>query len=67
MDRRTDRRTEVYIQAVINGATHYGLQSAAQALCELGIPIRTTRRVLTKPAERRGATTEDRNAAHAAP
>lgn len=62
MDRRIDRLTEMQIQAVINGANHFGLKRATQALCELGAPVRTTIRVLTRPAKRRNAADEDRGA-----
>ena len=54
MDRRTDRRTQCYIDAVIHGLPSTGQQRAAHALRELGVPIRTALRVLTRPSARRG-------------
>jgi hypothetical protein len=53
MDRRTDRLTQLYIDAIINGLAGTGHQTAAQALRELGIPLATALRVLTRPGERR--------------
>lgn len=63
MDRRTDRRTEIYIQAAINSVPQFGFQRPAKALCDLGIPLTTTVRVLTQPGERRGARIGERRAA----
>ena len=55
MDRRTDRRAQCYIDAVINSLPSIGQHEAALALRELGVPIRTALRVLTRPEERRRA------------
>lgn len=55
MDRRTDRHAQCYIDAVINGLPSTGQRKAALALRELGTPIDTALRVLTRPRERRGS------------
>ena len=54
MDRRIDRRTQLTIEAVVNDVPDTGHLAAAHTLHELGIPIETALRVLTRPAERRG-------------
>lgn len=53
MDRRADRRTQCYIDAVINSLPSIGQREAALALRELGIPVCTALRVLTRPDARR--------------
>lgn len=53
MDRRTDRQSQCYIDAVINGLPSTGQHNAALALRELGTPMHTALRVLTRPWERR--------------
>lgn len=55
MDRRTDRRTQCYIDAVINSLPSIGQREAALTLRELGVSVCTALRVLTKPDERRGS------------
>jgi hypothetical protein len=55
MDRRTDRRTQLYIEAVLNGLANIGQREAALVLRELGVPIETAMRVLTRPRDRRRA------------
>lgn len=55
MDRPTDRLTQSYIDAVINGLTAVGHQTAARALLELDVPLETALRVVTRPDERRRA------------
>jgi hypothetical protein len=55
MDRRIDRRTQLYIDAVLNGLLSIGQREAALVLRELGIPIETAIRVITRPQERRRA------------
>jgi hypothetical protein len=53
MNRRTDRYTELYVEATLNGLERTGYQAAARALHEQGVPIETALRVLTRPKERR--------------
>jgi hypothetical protein len=53
MNRRTDRYTELYVEATINGLERTGYQTAARALHEQSVPIETALRVLTRPDERR--------------
>jgi hypothetical protein len=55
MDRRIDRRTQLYIEAVLNSLPSIGQGRAALALRELGVPIETALRVLTQPHGRRQA------------
>jgi hypothetical protein len=55
MDRRIDRRTQVYIDAVLNSLPSIGQREAALVLRELGIPIETAVRVLTRPTDTRMA------------
>jgi hypothetical protein len=55
MDRRKDRGIQLYIDAVINALPSTGPRQAALALRELGVPVLTALRVLTRPEERRGS------------
>lgn len=53
MDRRSDRRTATYIDAVLNSLPRIGQREAALVLRELGVQVQTALRVLTRPYERR--------------
>lgn len=53
MDRRTDYKTALLIDAAIHSATADGRASPARELAGLGVPFDTARRVLMRPAERR--------------
>lgn len=55
MDRRTDRLTQLYIDAVLNGLPSIGQREAAVVLRDLGVPVVTALRVLTRPQETRQA------------
>lgn len=52
MDRRTDYKTALLIEATIHDAITAGT-SPARALAALGVPFETAMRMLTRPAERR--------------
>ena len=58
MDRRTDYKTALRIDAVIHDAAA-GASPAARELATLGVPIEVSLRVLTRPAERRHQVTPD--------
>jgi hypothetical protein len=58
MDRRTDYKTALRIDAVIHEASTTALP-AARELAMLGVPIEVSLRVLTRPAERRHQVTPD--------
>ena len=58
MDRRTDYKTALRIDAVIHDADA-GARPAALELATLGVPIEVSLRVLTRPAERRHQVTPD--------
>jgi len=53
MDRRIDRCTQLYIDAVLNSVPSIGQRKAALVLRELGVPVEIALRVLTRPDERR--------------
>jgi hypothetical protein len=53
MDRRSDYKTALLIDAAIHGAASSEGSSPARELAGLGVPFETAKRVLTKPAERR--------------
>jgi hypothetical protein len=53
MHRRIDRLTQIYIDAVLNSVPSIGRLEAALLLRELGVPVETALRVLTRPHERR--------------
>lgn len=53
MNRRTDLRTQCYIDAVLNSLPSIGQREAALALRELNVPLTTALRVLTRPLETR--------------
>jgi hypothetical protein len=52
MDRRTDYKTALLIEAVIHTPGADG-RAPARELAGLGVPFDVTMRVLTRPAERR--------------
>jgi hypothetical protein len=52
MDRRTDYKTALLIEATIHDAITAGT-SPARALAALGVPFEIAMRVLTRPEERR--------------
>jgi hypothetical protein len=52
MDRRTDYKTALLIEAIIRDTAVAG-QSPARALAALGVPFEAAMRLLTRPAERR--------------
>ena len=58
MDRRTDYKTALRIDAVIHEAS-VAARPAARELAMLGVPIEVSLRVLTRPAERRHQVTPD--------
>lgn len=53
MDRRTDYKTALLIDAAIHEAASEGRPRAATELAGIGVPLEITMRVLTRPAERR--------------
>jgi hypothetical protein len=53
MDRRTDYKTALLIEAILHDTTATQGQSPARALAALGVPLATAMRLLTRPAERR--------------
>ena len=53
MHRRIDHLTRIYIDAVLNSVPSIGRPEAALLLRELGVPVETALRVLTRPHERR--------------
>jgi len=59
MDRRSDYKTSLRIDAVIHDAPDVERAHAARQLAELGVPMDITLRVLTRPAERRHQVTPE--------
>jgi len=59
MDRRSDYKTSLRIDAVIHDASADNRTSTARQLAELGVPLDVTMRVLTRPAERRHQVTPE--------
>ncbi|MCA1246073.1 hypothetical protein [Massilia sp. MS-15] len=53
MDRRTDYKTALLIDAAIHEAASEGRSHAATGLARLGVPLAVAVRVLTRPADRR--------------
>jgi hypothetical protein len=53
MERRTDYKTALLIEAVIHEAGAIGMPSSARRLAGMGVPIDIALRVLTRPVERR--------------
>lgn len=58
MDRRSDYRTALIIDAVIHDAATEA-RPAANELATRGVPLEVSLRVLTRPAERRHQVTEE--------
>lgn len=58
MDRRTDYKTALIIDAVMHDAADQ-LRPAAHQLAQQGVPLEVSLRVLTRPAERRHQVTEE--------
>jgi hypothetical protein len=53
MERRTDYKKALLIEAVIHEADAIGRSTAARRLAEIGVPVEVALRVLTRPVERR--------------
>jgi hypothetical protein len=53
MERRTDYKKALLIEAVIHEADAIGRSAAARRLAEIGVPVEVALRVLTRPVERR--------------
>jgi hypothetical protein len=53
MERRTDYKTALLIDAVIHEAAEHGSAAAARELVGLGVQFEVAVRVLTQPAKRR--------------
>jgi len=53
MERRTDYKQALLIEAVIHELDAIGRSSAARRLAEIGVPVDVAVRVLTRPVERR--------------
>jgi len=53
MERRTDYKTALLIEAVIHEASAIGMPAAARRLAEIGVAMEVALRVLTRPVERR--------------
>jgi hypothetical protein len=53
MERRTDYKTALLIDAVIHEAAAKGTAAAARELLGIGVPLGVAMRVLTQPAQRR--------------
>jgi hypothetical protein len=53
MERRTDYKKALLIEAVIHDTDAIGRTSAARRLAELSVPLEVAVRVLTRPVERR--------------
>jgi hypothetical protein len=53
MDRRTDYKTALLIDAAIHEAASEGHPRAATELARIGVPMEVTMRVLTRPSDRR--------------
>ncbi|ALK97284.1 hypothetical protein AB595_11715 [Massilia sp. WF1] len=53
MEKRTDYKTALLIEAVIHETPATGMPAAARRLAEIGVPVDVALRVLTRPVERR--------------
>jgi hypothetical protein len=53
MEKRTDYKTALLIEAVIHELQAIGMPGAARRLVGLGVPLEVAVRVLTRPVERR--------------
>lgn len=58
MNRRTDYKTALLIEAIINEVPEPGGASHARRLAEIGVPFEVAMRVLTRPGERRHQVSE---------
>lgn len=54
MNQRKDRLTALHVDLCISLADVHGVAAGARELFQLGLPIELARRVLLRPAERRG-------------
>lgn len=54
MTKRTDRLTAFYVDLAISKVASCGVAAGARALLEMGLPLELARRVLLRPALRRG-------------
>lgn len=59
MDRRSDYKTSLRIDAVIHESPADDRAGVARQLAELGVPLDVAMRVLTRPAERRHQVTPE--------
>ena len=53
MEKRTDYKTYLLIEAVLHDAPLIGPATAARRLADIGVPVEVAVRVLTRPVERR--------------
>ena len=53
MEKRTDYKTALLIEAVIHETSAIGMPAAARRLAEIGVAMDVALRVLTRPVERR--------------
>ena len=53
MDRRSDYKTALLIDAVIHGDPAQAFSGRARELAALGVPVEVALRVLTRPEQRR--------------
>jgi hypothetical protein len=53
MEKRSDYKTALLIDAVIHDVPTHGFGAQARELAALGVPVEVALRVLTRPAERR--------------
>lgn len=56
MERRSDYKTALLIDAVVHAEAARGFGAQARELAALGVPVEVALRVLTRPAERRSNT-----------
>jgi hypothetical protein len=53
MERRTDYKLALLIEATLHDTASAGLPNAARELAGIGVPLHVSMRVLTRPEERR--------------
>jgi hypothetical protein len=53
MERRTDYKLALLIEAALHDTAGSGLSNTARELASLGVPLPVSMRVLTRPEERR--------------
>lgn len=53
MERRSDYKTALLIDAVVHAEAARGFAAQARELAALGVPVEVALRVLTRPAQRR--------------